>query len=185
MSGQAGQPPPEVDALPLEADLEGEAAERFAERRKRIAARYGRWRANFAAVEMLMETEVERATAMAGNYCTEAEAVLVAWLETRAEAAGGALPPGEVVACRRRMDELVRQWSRAALAHGPRSSWEREARDQFSVVVGELMPRARQRAEVRLSELVRLPGRRWLRPLRRLGRAVRRALAGFFDPGQE
>lgn len=75
---------------PLLAD---ESAESFRQSRVKVTTRHRNWRANFPAFALLLDSDEERARALAGNYATEARETIGAWLAARdasADPAAGA-----------------------------------------------------------------------------------------------
>lgn len=69
-----------VDRYLSEPLLVGESAREFHRNRERVAARHGAWRANFPSIGLLLDTDEDRAQALAGNYATQARETVGVWL---------------------------------------------------------------------------------------------------------
>ncbi len=70
-----------IDRYVSEPLLEGEAAHEFRRGHEKVAARHRTWRENFPAIGLLLDTDEDRAQALAGNYATEARETVEVWLE--------------------------------------------------------------------------------------------------------
>ena len=60
--------------------LDDDAAAEFDRGRERVTGRHRSWRQNFPAVGLLLDSDEERAYALAGNYATEAREIVGVWL---------------------------------------------------------------------------------------------------------
>ena len=60
--------------------LDNDAATTFDRGRARVIERQRSWRRNFPAIGLLLDSDEERAHALAGNYATEAREVVGVWL---------------------------------------------------------------------------------------------------------
>jgi len=60
--------------------LDNDAATTFDRGRERVIERQRSWRRNFPAIGLLLDSDEERAHALAGNYATEAREVVGVWL---------------------------------------------------------------------------------------------------------
>ncbi len=64
-------------SMPL---LDDVAAAEFDSGRERVIQRHQSWRQNFPAIGLLLDSDEERAHALAGNYATEAREIVGVWL---------------------------------------------------------------------------------------------------------
>ena len=60
--------------------LDDVAAAEFDFGRRRVIQRHQSWRQNFPAIGLLLDSDEERAHALAGNYATEAREIIGVWL---------------------------------------------------------------------------------------------------------
>ena len=151
---------------------------------ERVAARHSGWRRNFPAFSGLLDTDVERAHALAGNYATEGRETVGVWLAVQQD-------QGDDWSRRRPVEEL-QQWIEAYLA-----AWREQVlvvpdvaaleggpRERFLLILDDLLERGRAEAAAYVGDAAAGPRSRkggmaliaW--PIRALARAVRR----FFDP---
>ena len=182
----SSQTTPGLADLPVDAELMGEPAQLFIERRRRIAVRYSSWRRNLPALESLLETEEEKAKALAGNLATEARAILQAWVTTQVEAEGGRLRSSDLASLSTWIDEFWQQWHRAALTEASHQSWDEETHEFFEDVLTDLGERARCRAKGQLKQATHLPlaSPPWiLRQVRGCLSGVGALVRRVFEPG--
>lgn len=161
--------------------LDGDAQRAFDEGRARVSQRHANWRANFPALGALLDSDEDRAQALAGNYATEAREIVGVWLSAQESAP----PVGDDVEAR--VTWVEQYWSawRTRVLDGPDvATLEGAARDRFTGVFDELMVRFRDEAAAYVrdggsgGEPASSFGARLMAPLRALARAVE----GFFFP---
>jgi len=172
-----------VDHFLSEPLLAGEAAERFHSDRGRLAARHQSWRQNFPAFGVLLDSDGERARALAGNLATEAREIIGIWIAARVEVPQQGVPPpvGDQIAW---IEGFCAAWSRKVLASNAFQALEGTPRERFRATFEELMERYCQDAVAYVQG--QLEGRhrsagvaaRLAQPVRALGQA----LHSFFFP---
>jgi len=160
--------------------LEEEAARRFADGRERVTQRHRHWRANFPAFGALLDSDVERAQALAGNHATEAREIVGVWL---AEQTGGEpVPQGDPRIAWVR--DFWQAWRAEVFARDDFTAFDEAPRERFTAVFDELSTRFSDGAVAWLREG---PPQTEARPtlLQRLFApigALARAIEGFFFP---
>ena len=174
--------PQELLSQPL---LDEAAVEEFGVQCRRVADRHRGWRANFPSFAVLLDTEEERAHALAGNYSTEARETMGVWLaaqDQRRNQRVVAVTAEELVAW---LEEYRVAWRRQVLDTADVAVLESNSRERFLRVFDDLQQRAAdealgyiRRAEAAGPDKPSLVGA-LLRPFRAVGRGLRR----FFFPG--
>jgi hypothetical protein len=171
-----------VDRFLSEPLLAGEAAERFHSSRARLGARHRSWRQNFPAFGVLLDSDGERARALAGNLATEAREIIGVWIAARDEVSQQGVPPvGDQIAW---IEGFCAAWSRKVLASDTFEALEGTPRERFRATFDELMERYCQDAVSHVRGRPEGPGRsagfaaRLARPARALGKT----LHSFFFP---
>ena len=171
----------DVDRFLEEPLLLGEAARAFSRRRMRVAARQDNWRKNFPAVGLLLDSDEDRAQALAGNYATEARETVAVWLSSFEVG-----PPiaHEIEAQVEWVEGFWNAWRGQVLASDDFERLAEEPRRRFLSVFDELCERfladavaSVRRAGAREAQRPSLAAR-WTAPLRSLGRTLK----GFFFP---
>jgi hypothetical protein len=161
--------------------LEGEAQRVFDEGRVRVSRRHANWRANFPAVGALLDTDEERAQALAGNYATEARETVGVWLSAQ-EAAPSVPDDSDRQASW--VEAYWSAWRARVFERSDVTALEGAARERFTRVFDELMVRFRDEAVgyVRdggtMEERTQSLAARLAAPFRAMARAVE----GFFFP---
>lgn len=169
-----------VDRLLRENLLEGEAARVFEEDRARLRQRHANWRANFPAVGALLDTDEERAQALAGNWATEAREIVGAWLAAQDEEGRSAAGDEQRAAW---VKDFWRAWRAQVFARGDIAALEGAPRDRFTRIFDELMDRFRDEAASYARDEVGIDaGETLAERLMAPVRGVKRAVAGFFFP---
>jgi len=168
--------------------LDNDAATTFDRGRARVIERQRSWRRNFPAIGLLLDSDEERAHALAGNYATEAREVVGVWLSLLGDDVSD-------VAAREERAEWVEgywhAWRRYVCTTEAYQQLENGAggtggpRERFTLVFDDLSGRYCAEAvayvreghkrSVEPSLLTRLTA-----PLRAVGRGV----GGFFFPGK-
>jgi hypothetical protein len=171
-----------VDQFLSEPLLAGEAAERFHSDRDRLAARHQSWRQNFPAFGVLLDSDGERARALAGNLATEAREIIGVWIAARDAGPQQGMPPvGDQIAW---IEGFCAAWSRKVLASDAFEALAGTPRERFRATFEELMERYCQDAVAYVRGQPegrrRSPGvaARLAQPVRALGQALR----SFFFP---
>ncbi len=168
--------------------LDNIAAAEFGRGRERVIERQRSWRRNFPAVGVLLDSDEERAYALAGNYATEAREIVGVWLSLL----GG--DASDVAAREERakwVEGFWRTWCQHVWATEDYQRLENGdggsvgPRERFTLVFDELSARycaeavayvrEERKRSVEPSLLTRLTA-----PLRAVGRGV----GGFFFPGR-
>jgi hypothetical protein len=171
----------DLDRLLSENLLEGAAAPAFHQHRARLAQRHGNWRKNFPAFGLLLDSDEERARALAGNFATEAREIVGVWLSAQASA-----PPSETGIEERVawIEGFWSAWRAEVFGTADFARLEQAPRRRFTTIFDDLMERSRDDAVAFVrdggaqgSERRTILGRATA-PLRALGRA----LEGFFFP---
>ena len=168
--------------------LDDDAAAEFDRGRGRVIERQRSWRQNFPAIGLLLDSDEERAHALAGNYATEAREIVGVWLSLL----GG---DASDVAAREERAEWVegfwRAWRQHVFATGAYRRLEdgdggsAGPRERFTLVFEDLSARYCAEAVAYVREGRRRPLEpslltRLTAPLRAVGRGV----GGFFFPGR-
>lgn len=168
--------------------LDDDGVAEFDRGRARVVERHRSWRQNFPAVGILLDSDEERAYALAGNYATEAREVIGVWLsllggdaiefvarEERAEWVEGFWRTwrGQVYAT----EDYQRLENGDGGSMGPRERFTSAFDDLSTRYCAQAVAYVREgpRRSVGPSLLTRLAA-----PLRAVGRGVR----GFFFPGR-
>lgn len=161
--------------------LEGAAARAFHEHRARLVERHANWRKNFPAFGLLLDSDEERAQALAGNFVTEARETVGVWLSAQQSASPSETCIEERVAW---IEGFWSAWRAEVFSGADFAALEEGPRRCFTTIFDELMERFRDDAVAfvrdggaRRSEL-RPFLYRATAPLRTLGRAIE----GFFFP---
>ncbi len=167
--------------------LDNAAAAEFGRGRERVIGRQRSWRQNFPAIGLLLDSDEERAHALAGNYATEAREIVGVWLSLLGNDASD-------VAAREKRAEWVEGFWRAWRQHVCATEAYRRLengdagsvgpRERFTLVFEDLSTRYCAEAVA----YVREGGKRSVEPslLTRITaplRAVGRGVGGFFFPG--
>jgi len=160
--------------------LEADAAGVFHDGHRRVSQRQAHWRDNFPAVGLLLDTDEERAQALAGNFATEAREIVGVWLSAQES------PEPDESGTEARVAWIEDFWaaSRAAVFERPEvGALEGAPRQRFAQIFDQLEERFRADAVA----FVRHGGRRDEVPTRvaRLTaplRALARGIEGFFFP---
>ncbi len=168
--------------------LDNDAAAEFDRGRRRVIARQRSWRKNFPAIGLLLDSDEDRAHALAGNYATEAREVVGVWLSLL----GG---DASDVAAREERAEWVEGFWRAWRQHVCATEVYRRLengdggsvgpRERFTLVFEDLSERYCAEAVAYVREGRKRSAKsslltRLTVPLRAVGRAV----GGFFFPGR-
>jgi len=170
-----------VDELLEHNLLDDAAAREFADGRARVSQRHANWRANFPAIGALLDTDEERAQALAGNYATEAREIVGVWLSAQQEHAPVQAP---LDARLEWVDDFWRAWRARVFDGDDFGALQDRSRQRFTRVFDELTARFHEDAsgwlrdgggsgEPKVSLTQRVTA-----PLRALARAVE----GFFFP---
>lgn len=168
--------------------LDDDAVAEFDRGRERVIARQRSWRQNFPAIGLLLESDEERAYALAGNYATEAREIVDVWLSLL----GG--DASDVAAREERakwVEGFWRTWRQQVFATEDYQRLENGdggsvgPRERFTLVFEDLSTRYCAEAVA----CVREGRKRSVDPslLARLTvplRAVGRGIGGFFFPGR-
>lgn len=133
-----------VDGLLANNMLEGDAARAFEESRARVEARHANWRANFPAIGALLDSDVERAQALAGNYATEAREIVGVWLSAQEEA--GSPPEVDDETRAAWVEEFWDAWRRRVMKGTDVAALEGAPRQRFVQIFDELRGRFRDEA---------------------------------------
>lgn len=171
----------DVDRLLAENLLEGAAARAFHKQRARLAQRQANWRKNFPAFGLLLDSDQERAQALAGNFATEARETVGVWLSAQESAPRSETGIEERVAW---IEAFWSAWRAEVFGAADFAVLAEEPRRRFTTIFDDLMERSRDNAVA----FVRDGGAqaserrpildRATAPLRTLGRAIE----GFFFP---
>lgn len=161
--------------------LVADAARAFHRRRKRVAARHQSWRKNFPAVGLLLDSDEDRAQALAGNYATEARETVGVWLATLEEGAAADVGVGEQIAW---IEGFWDAWRRQVLATDDYDRLEEGPRQRFDAIFDDLTERFRDDAVlfVRDGDAREPEGPTLAARLTAPLRALAGALEGFFFP---
>ncbi|MGD8328460.1 MAG: hypothetical protein PVJ49_03435 [Acidobacteriota bacterium] len=170
-----------VDELLENNLLDDAAARHFTESRARVSQRHGNWRASFPAIGALLDSDEERAQALAGNYATEAREIVGVWLSAQQEHAPAPTPLEARIAW---VEDFWRAWRARVFAGNDFGALQDGPRERFRRVFDELSARFREDAagwlrdgggsgEPEISLVQRCTA-----PLR----AAARAVEGFFFP---
>ena len=178
MEGGSGRPVRDLDELLADCMLDDQGRADFAHRRDEIIARYGGWRHNFPSFAVLLDSETERAEALAGNYATQGHATIEAWADLQIALNAGRIDPSALGRLEAWIDDYLVSWRlrvRSEVDFG-----DREEPDQsFREVFDDLLEKARTRTKAQLNEAAAVPKQRWtammLLPLAWLGSLLRRA----------
>ena len=169
--------------------LDEAVAEEFRVQCRRVASRHRGWRTNFPAFAVLLDTEDERAHALAGNYSTEARETIGVWLaaqDQRRNQGALAVTEEDLVAW---LQGYLAAWRRQVLDTADVAVLEGGSRKRFLRVFNDLQGRAGdealcylRQAEAAGPDRPSLVGA-LLGALLRAFRAVAWALQRFFFPG--
>ncbi len=171
----------DVGRLLSEDLLKGAAARAFHEHRARLAQRHANWRKNFPAFGLLLDTDEERAQALAGNFATEARETVGVWLSAQE-----LVPPSETGIEERVawIEGFWSAWRAEVFGAADFTMLEEGARRCFTTIFDDLMERFRDDAVAFVRDggaqdsARRTTLDRATAPLRGLGRAIE----GFFFP---
>ncbi len=160
-------------------------AEEFRVQWRRVASRHRGWRANFPAFAVLLDTDEERAHALAGNYSTEARETIGVWLaaqDQRRNQGALAVTEEDLMAW---LKGYLAAWRRQVLDTADVAVLDSGSRERFLRVFNDLQQRAGDEA---LSYLHRAKAAGPDKPslvgaLLRPFRAVAWGLQRFFFPG--
>ncbi len=171
----------DVDHLLSENLLEGTAARAFHKHRARLAQRQASWRKNFPAFGLLLDSDEERAQALAGNFATEARETVGVWLSAQESAPSLETGIEERVAW---IEGFWSAWRAQVFGAAEFTVLEEAPRRCFITLFDDLMERFRDDAVAFVrdggaegSERRSILDRATV-PLRALGRAIE----GFFFP---
>ncbi len=128
----------DVDRLLSENLLEGEAARAFHQHRARLAQRHANWRKNFPAFGLLLDSDRERAQALAGNYVTEARETVGIWLSAQESALSSETGIEERVAW---IEGFWNAWRAEVFDTADFAGLEEGPRRRFTTIFDELMER--------------------------------------------
>ncbi len=175
-----------VDDFLAKPFLDEGQAESFRRSREQVRARHQNWRANFPAFALLLDSEEERARALAGNYATEARETVTAWLAARDASPGpafGSAPSEEWASW---LEGYWATWRTEVRSGEDFTSLDDAPREQFMKVFDDLMERFRDEAvaHVRTAPPRPMTGGAVTVALLRPWRAAGRGLRAFFFPGQ-
>ncbi len=170
-----------ADRFIAESLLEDEAAGEFERSRRRVADRHGTWRENFPAIGLLLDSDEDRAQALAGNYATQARETVGVWLSALEASAGEDIPDEARVEWIQGFWTAWRQDVYAGddfrrLDEGPRQRFVSifdQLSDRFAATAVEFVRQGGGRSDAKASLLQRLTS-----PLRSVVRGAR----GFFFP---
>jgi hypothetical protein len=171
----------DVGRLLSENLLEGAAARAFHKQRAGVARRHANWRENFPAVGLLLDSDEERAQALAGNLATEAREIVGVWLSAQESAPPSDTGIEERVAW---VEGFWSAWRADAFDAADLAVLEEGPRRRFTTIFDDLMERFRDDAVA----FVRDGGAQGSKPRPILGRAtaplraLARAIESFFFP---
>ncbi len=133
----------DVDRFLSENLLDGEAARAFHKHRARLAQRHADWRKNFPAFGLLLDSEEERARALAGNFATEARETVGVWLSAQESALSFETAIEERVAW---IEGFWSAWRAEVFGAADFARLEQGPRQRFTTIFDDLMERARDDA---------------------------------------
>jgi len=170
-----------IDSYLSEPLLDGTAAQEFRRGHAQVSARHRAWRENFPAIGLLLDTDEDRAQALAGNYATEARETVEVWLSVFD---ADPSPDVDVEDCVRWIEGLWDAWRAWVFESEDFVRLDEGPRRRFVTIFDDLSGRfrvdavtvVRDNAE-RGSESPSI-AERLSAPLRAIGRVVR----GFFFP---
>lgn len=171
----------DVDRLLSENLLEGAAARAFHEHRARLAQRQADWRKNFPAFGLLLDSDQERAQALAGNFATEARETVGVWLSAQESTPLSETGIEERVAW---IEGFWSAWRAEVFGTADFAVLEEGPRRRFTTMFDDLMERFRDDAVafVRDGGAQRSERRPILSRTTAPLRAMARAIEGFFFP---
>lgn len=161
------------------------AAEDFRAQCRRVTSRHRGWRASFPSFAVLLDTDEERAHALAGNYATEARETIGVWLaaqDQRRNQGTVAVAEEELVAW---LEGYLAAWRRQVLDTPGIAALEGGPQQRFLTVFDDLQRRAGAEAleYVRRAEAAGPDKPSLADALLHPFRAVARGLQQFFFPG--
>jgi hypothetical protein len=170
-----------VDRLNAEPLLEGEAAREFDRSRGRVASRHRSWRESFPAIGLLLDSDEDRAQALAGNYATEARETVGVWLSAFESAPEEDIPVEARVAW---IEGFWEAWRQDVYAGDDFGGLEEGPRLRFVSVFDELSERFRGAAVdfVREGRSRKADKPTIMQRLTAPFRAAAKAAKGFFFP---
>jgi hypothetical protein len=175
----------EVDRLLAQNLLDGAAARAFEDSRSRVAQRHAHWRANFPAIGALLDSDVERAQALAGNHATEARETVGVWLSAQeAEPPAEAPVEADLDEQARWVSDFWEAWRARVFADDDVAALEGPARERFIQVFDDLMTRFRDEAMefVRHGGALQATEPAWTERVAAPFRALARGIESFFFP---
>jgi len=175
-----------VDDFLEEPLLDNGPAESFRRSRARVATRHRGWRANFPAIALLLDSDGERARALAGNYATQARETVGGWLAAHDASSDPAVLASRAGDYASWIEGYWDAWRRQVLSGDDFTGLDDVPRENFMEVFDDLMERFRDDAvaHVRTGPSSTASGGALVGALLRPWRAVGRGLRAFFFPGR-